>query len=116
MIEAVERETYYDYVPKHVFDPAGMTSTSSPTETEEYRTVRSAIWGAVSSGQSGSPTRTGTLDAHLRRGRLFDGQGPRAFAYAHTNNRLLGADPTKLLTTGKVTMGPGASYAYGFVD
>jgi hypothetical protein len=39
-----------------------------------------------------------------------------AFANALTSHKLLSADNTKLLTTGKVQMGPNAKYAYGFME
>ena len=38
------------------------------------------------------------------------------FADALTSHELLSAASTELLTTGKVALGPGVSYAFGFVD
>jgi CubicO group peptidase (beta-lactamase class C family) len=38
------------------------------------------------------------------------------FAEALTSHELLGVDSTELLISGKVDLGPGFSYAFGFVD
>jgi D-alanyl-D-alanine carboxypeptidase len=39
-----------------------------------------------------------------------------AFANALTSHKLLNAENTKLLTTGKVEIGPNMKYAYGFME
>jgi len=117
VIEAVSKQTYYDYVANHVFKPAGMTSTSSPMEDKAIETNRSV--GYMHDPKAGWQPNTDTLPIRATSAGGGDStvKDLLAFANALTSNKLLDAEHTKLLTTGKVEMGPpGVKYAYGFME
>jgi D-alanyl-D-alanine carboxypeptidase len=116
VIEAVSKQTYFDYVEKRVFKPAGMTSTSSPMEDKATEPNRSI--GYMRGPKPGSQPNTDMLPIRATSAGGGDSTAKDllAFANALTRNKLLDAEHTKLLTTGKVDMGPNVKYAYGFVD
>ena len=116
VIEAVSKETYFDYAAKHVFAPAGMTSTSSPMEDKATEPNRSI--GYMRDPKAGWQPNTDTLPIRATSAGGGDStvKDLLAFANALTSHKLLNADNTKLLTTGKVEMGPNMKYAYGFME
>jgi len=117
VIEAVSKQSYFDYVAKHVFEPAGMTSTSSPMEDKATEPNRSV--GYMRGPNAGWKPNTDTLPIRATSAGGGDStvKDLLAFANALTSNKLLDAEHTKLLTTGKVDMGPpGVKYAYGFME
>jgi D-alanyl-D-alanine carboxypeptidase len=115
VIERVSGQSYYDYVRDHVFAPAGMTSTGSEPEDAPVSN-RSIGYTQGPDGQwmpntdmlpyRGSPAGGGysTVGDLLR------------FANALQQHTLLNAHFTDLMTTGKVAMGPGLKYGFGFGD
>ncbi len=116
-IEAVSKQTYYDHVAKRVFKPAGMTSTSSPME-DKARDPRRSI-GYMRDPKAGWQPNVDNLPIRATSAGGGDStvNDLLAFANALTGNRLLDAEHTKLLTTGKVDMGAGTmKYAYGFIE
>ncbi len=117
IIEAVSGESYYDYVREHVFGPAGMTSTDSLPESEEVPNRSIGYMGPGPGAQSWQPNTDWLPWRGTAAGGGYSTVGDVArFADALTSHKLLSPDSTELLTTGKVTVGPGASYAFGFVD
>jgi CubicO group peptidase (beta-lactamase class C family) len=113
VIEQVSGQTYYDYVRDHVFKPAGMTLTGS--EPEDQVLPHTAI-GYMKRGNAWQSN----ADTLPYRGMSAGGgyttvEDLMRFATALTNHRLLNAEDTTLLTTGKVASA-GGKYAYGFVD
>jgi D-alanyl-D-alanine carboxypeptidase len=111
VIEKVSGQSYSDYVREHVFNPAGMTSTGSGTEDEVIlnRSVDYTKMGATHWIPNGAPTNSGTPA-----GGGFSTVGDLLrFADALRENRLLDAQHTKLITTGKVA-NPFGFDAYGF--
>ncbi len=115
VIEKVSGESYYDYVRKHVYEPAGMTSTGSEPENV-----------AVAGRSVGYMDEEGTLrpntDTLPYRGMSAGGgystvEDLLRFANALEQHKLLDVQHTQLLTTGKVDMPGGVRhYAYGFAD
>jgi CubicO group peptidase (beta-lactamase class C family) len=112
VIEKVSGQSYSDYVHQHVFNPAGMTSTSLgmddkaiPNISVEYTKMRASSWTPVTDPPTngGSPAGGGisTVGDLLR------------FADALRLNKLLDAQHTKLMTTGRVA-NPFGFDAYGF--
>jgi CubicO group peptidase (beta-lactamase class C family) len=112
VIEKVSGQSYSDYVHQHVFDPAGMTSTSLGMENKaipnlsvEYTKMGATHWTPITDAptNSGSPAGGGfsTVGDLLR------------FADALRLNKLLDAQHTKLMTTGRVA-NPFGFDAYGF--
>ena len=117
IIEAVSGESYYDYVREHVFGLAGMTSTDSLPESVEVPNRSIGYMRAGSGAQSWQPNTDWLPWRGTAAGGGYSTVGDVArFAGALTSHKLLSADSTELLITGKVTVGPGASYAFGFVD
>jgi D-alanyl-D-alanine carboxypeptidase len=111
VIEKVSGETYSDYVHKHVFNSAAMTSTSLGMEDKtipnisiDYTKMGAAHWiSNTDVPTSGTPAGGGfsTVRDLLR------------FANALRKNKLLDARYTKLMTTGRVA-NPFGFDAYGF--
>ncbi|MGE5183092.1 MAG: serine hydrolase domain-containing protein [Acidobacteriota bacterium] len=116
VLERATGKSYYDAVHELVYAPAGMTATAS--EPEE---------AAVPARATGYTRRAPTepwkpnTDTLPYRGTAAGGGYSTVgdllrFGNALTGHVLLDADHTELLTRGKVDMGPGRKYAYGFGD
>lgn len=112
VIEKVSGQSYSDYVHQHIFDPAGITSTSIgmedkgiPNLSVEYTKMGAPHWTAITD----APTNSGSSA-----GAGFSTAGDLLrFAEALRQNKLLDAQHTKLMTTGKVAS-PFGFEAYGF--
>jgi D-alanyl-D-alanine carboxypeptidase len=116
LIERVTGQNYYDYVAEYVFKPAGMTSTASLAEDQAVPD-RSVGYTKFGGGKTWKPN-TDTLPY---RGTSAGGgystvEDLLRFANALENHKLLDAQHTDLLTTGKVDRPGGGKYAYGFGD
>jgi D-alanyl-D-alanine carboxypeptidase len=112
VVEKVSGLSYSDYVHQHVFNPAGMASTSLgledkaiPTPAIEYTKMEATQWIPNTDAPTNSGTSAGggfsTVGDLLR------------FANALRENKLLDAQHTKLMTTGRVA-NPFGLDAYGF--
>ena len=115
VIEKVSGENYYDYVQKHVYEPAGMTSSGS----EPYANPAAGTSVAYTQDESGTLVpSTGMLGYRgVPAGGGYSTVGDLVrFADALLANKLLDAHYTELLTTGKVDTDNGGRYAYGFGD
>ena len=122
LIEKVSGQSYYDYVAEHVYKPAGMTLTASlaedqvvPSRSVGYTHMRPGPGGDGAAPEAWRPN-TDTLPY---RGTSAGGgystvEDLLRFANALENHKLLDAEHTELLTTGKVETGGGGKYAYGF--
>jgi CubicO group peptidase (beta-lactamase class C family) len=115
VVERVSGKSYYDYVRENVYTPAGMSSSGSLAEDE---TVANRSIGYTSFGGSTLHPNTDTLPY---RGTSAGGgystvEDLQRFAAALMGHKLLNADYTDLLTTGKVSTPRGGKYAFGFFD
>lgn len=115
VIERVSGKSYYEYVRENVYGPAGMTSTGSLAEDES---VPGRSIGYTSFGGNGLHPNTDTLPY---RGTSAGGgystvEDLQRFASALSSHKLLSAEYTELLTTGKVETPRGGKYAFGFFD
>jgi CubicO group peptidase (beta-lactamase class C family) len=115
VIEKASGEDYYDYVRKHIYEPAGMTSTGS--EPEDQPVVDRSVGYTRMGGTSQWHPNTDTLPY---RGTSAGGgystvEDLLRFANALQGHKLLNAEYTELLTTGKV-YSPRGRYGYGFED
>jgi D-alanyl-D-alanine carboxypeptidase len=115
VVERVSGKSYYDYVAEKVYAPAGMTSSASLPEDENV--PRRSI-GYTAFGGSGLHPNTDTLPY---RGTSAGGgystvEDLQRFASALLNHKLLNAEYTEMLTTGKVDTPRGDKYAFGFMD
>jgi CubicO group peptidase (beta-lactamase class C family) len=115
VIERVTGRSYYDYVAENVYKPAGMTRTGSEPESE---VVADRSVGYTRAG--GGPLRPNTYSLPYRgipAGGGYSTVGDLLrFATALMNHKLLDAEYSALLITGKVEGFPGRLYAYGFED
>jgi D-alanyl-D-alanine carboxypeptidase len=114
LIEKVSGQSYYDYVSNHIYKPAGMTGTAS--EPEDHVVPDRSI-GYTRFGGAGSKPNTDILPY---RGTSAGGgystvEDLLRFATALQTHKLLNAQYTEMLTTGKVDTGRG-KYAFGFED
>jgi len=125
VIEQVSGQSYYDYVAEHIFSPAGMTHTDlatrdgTGTDTEDRAigyTRRSPEGGQPQSLESSPNTSFLTPRASSAGGADSTVGDLLAFANALENHRLLDAQHTELMLTGKAPMPDGGKYAYGFSD
>lgn len=115
VVERVSGKSYYDYVRENVYAPAGMSSTASLPEDEN---VPDRSIGYTSFGGQAIHPNTDTLPY---RGTSAGGgystvEDLQRFASALMNHKLLSAEYTDLLTTGKVATPRGGKYAFGFFD
>ncbi|HJZ97044.1 MAG TPA: serine hydrolase domain-containing protein [Candidatus Solibacter sp.] len=116
VIQRVSGQSYYDYVAEHVYKPAGMTRTGSEPESE---TVSGRSTGYMRArGGGGWTPNTDTLPYRgTSAGGGYSTVGDlQKFADALMGHKLLNAENTPLLITGKVDSGGGRMYAYGFED
>jgi CubicO group peptidase (beta-lactamase class C family) len=114
IVERVSGESYYDYVRDHIFKPAGMSGSGSEPEEPP---VAGRAKGYMREGAAWVPN-TATLPYRgTSAGGGYTTVGDLLrFATAITENRLLNASHTALLTTGKVATPRGDKYAYGFIE
>jgi Beta-lactamase class C and other penicillin binding proteins len=115
IVQKVSGQDYYDYVRRHVYGPAGMTSSDSLPEDQ------SVPKRSVGYTKAGNGTWKPNTDILPYRGTSAGGgystvEDLQRFADALKNHKLLDAQNTELLTTGKAETGVGAKYAYGFMD
>jgi D-alanyl-D-alanine carboxypeptidase len=114
VIEKVSRQSYYDYVRDHIYQPSGMTSSGSEPENEP---IPDRSIGYTRMVGNGLRENTDTLPY---RGTSAGGgystvQDLLNFANALRSYKLLNPEFTDMLTTGKVDA-QGARYAFGFED
>jgi D-alanyl-D-alanine carboxypeptidase len=114
IIEKVSGQSYYDYVRQHVYGPASMTSSGS--EPEDVAVPDRSIGYS----RMGGPELHPNTDTLPYRGTSAGGgystvEDLLKFANALEGHKLLNAEFTDMLTTGKVD-GRGSRYAFGFED
>ncbi|HEY7189201.1 MAG TPA: serine hydrolase domain-containing protein [Vicinamibacterales bacterium] len=115
IIERVSGQTYYDYVADHIYTPAMMTRSGS--EPESATAVdRSIGYQRTPDGRWVPNTDTLPYRGTSAGGGYSTAGDLLRFAAALTSHKLLSAEYTDLLITGKVESGPGRKYAYGFED
>jgi D-alanyl-D-alanine carboxypeptidase len=116
VIERVTRQSYYDWMSRHVFAPAGMTATASPVEgrADRARCVGytrpdpDKPWGSAADTLPYRGTSAGGGDSTVT--------DLLHFANALATHTLLDTAHTTQLTTGKIVTPGGDHYAYGFSD
>jgi D-alanyl-D-alanine carboxypeptidase len=116
IVEKASGQSYYDYVKEHIFKPAEMASSDSLPESEAV-SERSVGYTKF----DGSKTWKPNTDTLPYRGTSAGGGYTTVgdllrFANALLSHKLLDAEHTDLLTTGKTDTPRGTKYAYGFMD
>jgi CubicO group peptidase (beta-lactamase class C family) len=115
VVERVTGQSYYDYVSEHVYKPAGMTRSGSAPENEAVAD-RSTGYMRGRDGSWVPNTETLPYRGTSAGGGYSTVEDLMRFADALMNHKLLNAEYTDLLITGKVDTGNGPKYAYGFED
>ena len=113
LIEKVSGQSYYDYVRDHIYKPAGMTATAS--EPEDQTVADRSVGYTRFTGSLKPNTDTLPYRGTSAGGGYSTAEDLLKFAAALQANKLLNAQHTEMLTTGKVDT-PGGKYAYGFAD
>jgi len=114
IVEKVSGQSYYDYVRDHIFKPAGMTATASEPE-DQVVPDRSVGYTRFTGGNLQPNTDTLPYRGTSAGGGYSTVEDLSKFATALQTNKLLNAQHTEMLTTGKVDT-PGGKYAYGFQE
>jgi CubicO group peptidase (beta-lactamase class C family) len=114
IIEKVSGQSYYEYVREHIYVPAGMSATASDPEDEAV-SARSVGYTKMGSSEWKPNTDTLPYRGTSAGGGYSTVEDLLKFANALQQHKLLNAQYTELLTTGKVEA-RGARYAYGFED
>lgn len=115
VVERVTGKSYYDYVSENVYKPAGMTSTGSFPEAQAVPD-RSVGYTRMDSPELRRNTETLPYRGTSAGGGYSTVEDFLRFATALTNHKLLNAQNTDLLITGKVDTPRGEKYAFGFMD
>ena len=117
VIQHVSRETYYDYVRTHIFEPAGMSNTDNlPWDAD----VPDRAVGYTMADSPGAPRKSNIFV--LQRGGSAGGgystvEDLLKFAEALQEGKLLDKTYTDMDMTGQVaTSRPGAKYGYGMEE
>jgi D-alanyl-D-alanine carboxypeptidase len=115
VVERVSGKSYYDFVRENVYAPAGMSSTGSLAEDENVP-GRSIGYTSFGGGAVRSNAETLPYRGTSAGGGYSTVEDLQRFASALMNDKLLNAEYTDLLTTGKVATPRGGKYAFGFFD
>jgi CubicO group peptidase (beta-lactamase class C family) len=117
IIEKVSGQNYYDYVRDHIYKPAGMKNTDAYELSQDTPNL---AMGYTANGQPASGPRLENTSTLPNRGGPAGGgysttEDLLRFSIALRTNKLLSSRYTEIVTTGKVTGGPG-KYGYGFSE
>lgn len=112
IVERVSGQDYYDYVERHVFRPAGMTSTGSLPE--DVPVARRAVGYLMRDGVLVPNTDTLPYRGGPAGGGYSTVGDMEAFARALMGGRLLDAAHTELMLQGHVQPGPDPANLYGY--
>jgi D-alanyl-D-alanine carboxypeptidase len=115
IVERVSGRNYYDYVSENIYKPAGMASTGSFPEDQNVP-ERSVGYTQGDGNRLQPNTETLPYRGTSAGGGYCTVEDFLRFANALTNHKLLNAQNTELLTTGKVDTPRGDKYAFGFMD
>jgi CubicO group peptidase (beta-lactamase class C family) len=114
VIERVTGQSYYDYVAEHVYRPAGMTHSGSEPEDEA---VADRSVGYMRRNGAWTPNTTTLPYRGTSAGGGYSTVGDLLkFSEALMSHKLVNAEYTDMLITGKADVGNGQMYAYGFED
>jgi CubicO group peptidase (beta-lactamase class C family) len=122
IVERMSGRSYYDYVSRHIFQPARMTHTGYPLVDAVNHTVAREYLDRAAEGPGHDPDRDpgAWIPArHQRRGTSAGGAYSTVgdllrFEAALSGHRLLDAALTDSLLAGRVPTRPGSDRRYGF--
>jgi CubicO group peptidase (beta-lactamase class C family) len=120
IIEKISGQDYYSYVREHIYKPAGMSNTGFYEPGKEIPNLAIGYTRMGPDGKPGAEAKENTDRLDVRGGPAGGGYSTAEdllkFAVALRGNKLLNAEYTDLVMTGKVEAGAIGKYAYGFGD
>jgi len=124
IIEKVSGQSYFDYVRRNIFQPAGMTDTDAYEMDRDTPNLANGYTRQGPGGPLPDGERYNNLYLHVVKGGPAGGgfstvEDLVKFAAALRAHKLLTPEYTELVTTGKVHPDPedtGSRYAYGFME
>jgi CubicO group peptidase (beta-lactamase class C family) len=119
IVEQVSGQSYYDYVREQIYRPAGMSNTDAYELDQDVPNLAIGYTSTDLHDQPISGPRRNNLFMHGIKGGPAGGgystvEDLLNFDRALRNGRLLTPEYAEIVLTGKVEMGPGMRYAYGF--
>jgi CubicO group peptidase (beta-lactamase class C family) len=121
IVENASGQNYFDYVRDHIFTPAGMKDTASYAVSDIVPNLGTGYTRFGSGDPLGiEPRRNNVLTMPMQGSPAGGGYSTAPdllkFAQALRSYKLVNAELTEKLTSGKVDTPMGAKYAYGFID
>lgn len=118
IIERVSGQSYEEYVQTHILDPAGMTHTGFFALDENIENRAIGYTNGMESSDGSRQLNTDMLEikGSPAGGAFSTVNDMLRFGQALLDGTLIGTEARDVLLTGKVSMGRGMSYAYGFGD
>jgi CubicO group peptidase (beta-lactamase class C family) len=124
IIEKASGQNYYDYVREHLYKPAGMTNSDAYELDRDPPNLAVGYTSEGPGGQGGPKRDWNNLFLHVVKGGPAGGgfstvEDLWRFSLALQSHKLLSAQSTQRVTTGKVQLRPESAdekYAYGFFD
>lgn len=121
VVESASGQNYFDYVRDHIFKPAGMKDSASYAVYDIVPNLAMGYTRFDNGDPLGIEPRRNNLLTLPMQGSSAGGGYSTApdllrFAQALRANKLVNAELTEKLTSGKVDTPMGARYSYGFID
>lgn len=121
IVEHASGQNYFDYVRDHIFAPAGMKDTASYAVYDIVPNLGTGYTRLDSGDPLGiEPRRNNVMTLPMQGSSAGGGYSTAPdlmrFAQALRANKLVNAELTEKLTSGKVDTPRGAKYAYGFME
>jgi D-alanyl-D-alanine carboxypeptidase len=121
IVENASGQNYFEYVREHVFTPAGMKDTASYAVHDIVPNLGTGYTRFDNGDPLGiEPRRNNVMTLPMQGGPAGGGYSTAPdllrFAQALRANKLVSAELTEKLTSGKVDTPMGAKYSYGFID
>jgi len=121
IVENASDQNYFDYVRDHIFLPAGMKDTASYSVSDIVPNLGTGYTRFENGDPLGiEPRRNNVLTMPMKGSPAGGGYSTAPdllkFAQALRAHKLVNAELTEKLTSGKVDTPMGAKYAYGFID
>lgn len=121
VVESVSGQNYFEYVRDHIFKPAGMKDSASYAVYDIVPNLATGYTRFDSGDPLGiEPRRNNVLTLPMQGSSAGGGYSTVSdllrFAQALRANKLVNAELTEKLTSGKVDTPMGGKYSYGFID
>ncbi len=121
VVESVSGQDYFEYVHDHIFAPAGMKDTASYAVSDIVPNLGTGYTRLQGGDPLGiEPRRNNVMTLPMQGSSAGGGYSTAPdllrFAQALRANKLVNAELTEKITSGKVDTPMGGKYSYGFID